>query len=112
MNRDNCIFCQIAGGKFKTEFIYTDEKTVAFRDLNPQAPFHILIIPRDHFDSIKDVRSKELIGHLFFVGNLVAKKRGVEDFRYVINTGEEAGQSVFHLHLHLLGGRSMKWPPG
>lgn len=112
MKTEKCIFCKIAGGEFDTEFLYSDERAVVFRDLNPQAPFHILIIPKEHFRSIKEVKDKELIGHLFSVGNIVAEENGVKDFRYVINTGEDAGQTVFHLHLHLLGGRSMQWPPG
>jgi histidine triad (HIT) family protein len=112
MMSENCIFCRIAEGKFNTEFLYSDEKVVAFRDVNPQAPFHILIIPRDHYNSVKDVKNADLLGHMFSVGNQVARENDIESFRYVINTGEEAGQTVFHLHLHLLGGRAMSWPPG
>lgn len=107
-----CIFCKIVNGEIKSEFLYEDEEVVAFYDVNPQAPVHCLIIPRTHCRSIKEVSDENLVGKLFIVGNEVAKKLGLNNFRYVINTGEEAGQSVFHLHLHLLGGRVMNWPPG
>ena len=109
---NGCVFCQIASGSLNTEFVYEDEQVVAFRDINPQAPHHILIIPRRHYTSIKDMHQEDLIGHLFTAGNKVAEKLGIQSYRYVINTGREAGQSVFHLHLHLLGGRLLYWPPG
>ncbi len=109
---NNCLFCKIANDGHNQNFLFEDERVVAFKDINPQAPFHILIIPRQHYTSIMDVGQEDLIGHLFTVGNMVAKKLGIDSFRYVINTGREAGQSVFHLHLHLLGGRYMGWPPG
>ena len=109
---DNCVFCDIINEGVNRNFLYEDERVVAFRDINPQAPFHILIIPRQHYISIKEVYQEELIGHLFTVGNRLAEELGVDSFRYVINTGREAGQSVFHLHLHLLGGRHLGWPPG
>lgn len=108
----NCVFCDIINEGADRNFLYEDERVVAFRDINPQAPFHILVIPRQHFISIKEVYREELIGHLFTVGNRLAEKFGVDSYRYVINTGSEAGQSVFHLHLHLLGGRHLGWPPG
>lgn len=107
-----CIFCQIASGRIKSEILFEDEQVVAFKDIHPQAPFHVLIIPRAHFISIKEVTDEILIGHLFTVGKKVAEQLGLSDFRLVINTGPRAGQSVFHLHLHLLGGRTMTWPPG
>ncbi len=85
---------------------------MAFKDLSPQAPVHVLIIPKDHYASIKEITDEQLIGHLFTAAKTVAKDLGLTDYRTVINTGAEAGQTVFHLHLHLLGGRAMTWPPG
>lgn len=108
----NCVFCKVAKGEFNTEFLFKDDRIVAFKDLDPQAPTHVLIIPRDHYASIKDVRDETLVGHLFTAAKKVAEKLGIKDYRLVINTGPEAGQSVFHLHIHLLGGRVMGWPPG
>ncbi len=108
----DCAFCQIAAGEFNTEFLFEDDRVVAFKDINPQAPVHVLIIPREHFHSIKEVTDEGLVGHLFTAAKQVAEKLGLRGYRFVINTGREAGQSVFHLHLHLLGGRIMAWPPG
>ena len=108
----DCIFCKIANGATGGDLVHEHDQVVAFRDINPQAPVHIQIIPRGHFASIKEMDDERLMGHLFAVGNSVAKKLGIESFRYVINTGKEAGQAVFHVHLHLLGGRTMTWPPG
>ena len=110
-----CIFCKIANKEIDTKFIFEDEKVVAFRDMNPQAPQHILIIPKKHFANIVEVDDKELAGHIFTeVVPQVAKIVGVEEsgFRLVVNTGKDGGQTVGHLHIHLLGGRKMKWPPG
>ena len=109
---DDCIFCKIANGEFNTEFLFQDERVVAFNDLNPQSPVHVLIIPRNHFESIKEIDDEALVGRLFSAARQVAKDLQIEDFRLVINTGKEAGQTVFHLHIHLLGGRAMNWPPG
>lgn len=109
---DDCLFCKISSGEIPSELLYKDEKVVAFRDINPQGPFHVLIIPRDHYTSIKDVNDESLIGHLFSIGNRIARENNIDNFRYIINTGEEAGQTVFHVHLHLIGGRRMTWPPG
>lgn len=109
---NNCVFCEIAAGKFNTEFLFADDRVVAFKDLNPQAPVHILIIPRRHYESIKEMTDENLVGHLFTAAKEVAEKLGVDSYRFVINTGSQAGQSVFHIHLHLLGGRAMYWPPG
>jgi histidine triad (HIT) family protein len=109
---EDCIFCKIAKGEFNTEFLYSDNEVVAFNDVNPQAPYHVIIIPRSHFGSIKEMDDDRLIGRLFTAGNAVAKQLELDSYRFVINTGKEAGQSVFHVHLHLLGGREMKWPPG
>lgn len=113
MSIDNhCIFCKIASGRMNTPFLYESDDVVAFKDINPQAPVHVLIIPRVHYDSIKSVDNEELTGKLFSAAAKVAEKLGIPDYRLVINTGAKAGQSVFHLHLHLLGGRFFGWPPG
>ncbi len=106
-----CIFCDIAAGRMNADIVFQDETVVAFRDINPQAPIHVLVIPKRHYESIKAV-DETLIGHLVSVANQVAADLGIASFRYVINTGNQAGQTVFHLHLHLLGGRYMAWPPG
>lgn len=111
----DCIFCKIANKEIDTQLIFEDDKVVAFRDMNPQAPQHILIIPKKHFANILEVDDKEIAAHIFVdVVPEIAKIAGVEDsgFRLVINTGKEGGQTVNHLHIHLLGGRNMKWPPG
>ena len=108
----DCIFCKIARGDFNTDFLFEDDRVVAFKDLSPQAPVHVLVIPRKHFDSVKEVEDETLMGHLFTAAKETAKKLGLNEYRFVVNTGPEAGQSVFHLHLHLLGGRAMGWPPG
>jgi histidine triad (HIT) family protein len=107
-----CAFCRIAGSGASANFLFEDDRVVAFKDINPQAPTHVLVIPKDHYESIKDITDEGLIGHLFTAAKEVAKKLGLTDYRLVINTGPQAGQSVFHLHLHLLGGRIMHWPPG
>ncbi len=109
---NDCIFCRIISGEIPSKFLFEDEKVVAFRDADPQGPFHILIIPKTHYTTIKEIEDESLIGHLFTIGNKIAEENKIDDFRYIINTGEEAGQSVFHVHLHLIGGRSMAWPPG
>ncbi len=109
---DNCIFCKIISGEISADLMYEDDRVVVFRDMIPQAPFHILIIPKSHYSSIKDINDESLIGHLFVIGNKIAKEENIDNFRYIINTGEEAGQTVFHLHIHLMGGRAMNWPPG
>jgi len=112
----NCIFCKIAEKNLPSKIVYEDEKSLAFEDINPQAPIHILIIPRKHIPTVLDIseEDRELIGHLVQVANRVARERGIADrgFRLVMNCNSEAGQTVYHLHLHLLGGRPMHWPPG
>ena len=111
----DCIFCKIANKEINSALIYEDESVVAFRDLNPQAPQHILIVPKKHVANITELDDKELAAHIFVdVVPKIAKEVGVADsgFRIVVNTGEEGGQTVNHLHVHLLGGRKMTWPPG
>ncbi|MCR5833228.1 MAG: histidine triad nucleotide-binding protein [Selenomonadaceae bacterium] len=114
---DDCVFCMIADGKIPAQKVYEDEKVIAFKDLSPQAPVHVLIIPKKHIQSVAKLQSedKDLVSHIFVdVAPKLAKDLGVDDggFRLVINTGEDGGQTVNHLHVHLLGGRKMTWPPG
>lgn len=109
-----CIFCQIAQGIAPTERVYADADITAFHDLHPQAPTHILVIPNRHIPSLNAASAEDalLLGRMLLVARQVAAERGVESYRLVLNTGAQAGQSVFHIHLHLLGGRRLTWPPG
>ena len=111
---DDCIFCKIANGEIPTEFVYSDENIVAFKDLNPQAPVHVLVIPKKHFQSGIAVDDPKVWSDLMSGAVKVARKLGLEKdgYRFVINTGEQGGQTVPHLHLHLLAGRNLGWPPG
>jgi histidine triad (HIT) family protein len=109
---ESCIFCKIVGGGIPTPFIYEDEEIVAFRDIQPQAPVHFLVVPRQHVASLNEAQDALLLGRLLLAARKAAEKTGLEQYRLVVNTGAEAGQSVFHLHLHVLGGRTMAWPPG
>ncbi len=108
------IFSQILEGEIPCNEVYSDEYCLAFRDIEPQAPVHILIIPRKPIASLIEAEEKDtdLLGHLLLVAAKVAKQEHLSSWRTIINTGSEAGQTVFHLHLHLLGGRSLQWPPG
>src|SRR5689334_13744254 len=117
MSDTDCLFCRILAGTAAADVVYQDSRCVAIRDVNPQAPTHILIIPRDHMDSLDDASQKDesLLGHLLRISARVANDHGLSEsggYRTVINTGRGAGQSVFHLHLHVMGGREMTWPPG
>jgi histidine triad (HIT) family protein len=116
MAGDDCIFCKIVAGEIPATKIFEDERAVAFRDLNPQAPTHALVIPRAHVASLNEASEADesLLGHLLLVAARVAQAEGHADggYRTVINTGADAGQSVFHIHVHLLGGRRLTWPPG
>ena len=111
-----CIFCRIASREIAADIIYEDEHCVAFRDVNKQAPVHALIVPREHLVNLAEAAAKDrdLLGHLLLTSRKVAEAERVADsgFRVVINSNAEAGQSVDHLHLHVLGGRVMRWPPG
>ena len=111
---NDCLFCKIITGKIPGDFVYQDDRCVVIRDINPQAPTHVLVIPREHLESLDDVGQKDegLAGHLLHVGARVANDFGNEAYRTVINTGAGAGQSVFHLHVHVLAGRALSWPPG
>lgn len=111
-----CIFCGIAEGERPARVCHEDEQCVAFHDIHPQAPVHILVVPRRHIASLNAARAEDeaLLGHLLRVAAQLAGENGIaaSGFRTVINTNAEAGQSVYHLHVHLLGGRGMRWPPG
>lgn len=113
---NGCLFCSIVEGKVKANTVYEDDRIVAFSDIRPQAPVHILLIPRKHIGGVLDIEhgDGDLIGDIFQVAARLARERGIADsgFRVVVNSGADAGQSVFHLHYHLLGGRPMTWPPG
>ena len=113
---DNCLFCKIAEGKIPSKIVYQDEDVVAFEDTNPQAPYHILLIPRRHIASMADLTEEDgtLLARLFMVAAKLAHKLGFDEsgYRFVTNVGPDAGQSVLHLHFHLLGGRKFAWPPG
>ncbi|HLX63166.1 MAG TPA: histidine triad nucleotide-binding protein [Planctomycetota bacterium] len=112
----DCIFCKIGAKQIQSMVVFDDDDLIAFRDINPQAPVHILIIPKKHYTSLNDVEAAEigLIGRMFSAAKSIAKQEKINGsgYRLVMNTGANAGQSVAHLHLHLLGGRVMAWPPG
>lgn len=112
----DCLFCKFARHEIPTQVVYEDEYTFAFRDINPQAPVHILVIPRQHIANLAEVLPEQntLLGHLLWVCAEIARKEGIETggYRVVLNTNRDAGQSVYHLHCHLLGGRHLGWPPG
>ena len=111
---EKTIFSEILKGKIPCDEVYKDEYCLAFRDIQPQAPIHILVIPRKAIPSLREAKETDahLLGHLLLISANLAKKQGLEHWRTVINTGAEAGQTVFHLHVHIIGGRSMSWPPG
>lgn len=110
----DCLFCKIAAGEIPSDRIYEDEQVIVFRDINPRAPTHVLAIPRRHLASAADLTDADgdLLAALFGAMCSVAERAGLTGYRIVTNVGPEAGQSVFHLHFHLLGGRPMSWPPG
>jgi histidine triad (HIT) family protein len=112
----DCLFCSIVEGKIKGEIIYQDDLVLAFKDIRPAAPVHVLIVPRKHIESVSSLQSEDtpVVGAIFLAAAKLAKDLGVAEsgYRVVVNNGADAGQSVFHLHYHLLGGRPMRWPPG
>jgi len=112
----DCLFCKIAAGDMQTDIVREEEDIVAFRDINPQAPTHILIIPRQHIPRVADTDANHqlLLGRLILAANEIAVQEGVAEkgYRLVLNNGDHGGQDVYHIHLHLLGGRQMSWPPG
>ena len=117
MSEQDCLFCKIINGNAAADVVYQDNRCVVIRDINPQAPTHVLVIPREHIESLDDASQKDetLLGHLLRISARIANEHGLSDsggYRAVINNGRGAGQSVFHLHVHVLGGREMTWPPG
>ena len=108
----DCIFCKIANKEIPANLIYEDENVVAFNDLNPQAPVHFLVIPKKHYASLNDIDSKEIFADIFSAVPKIAEKLGIKEYRTVINTGESAGQTVFHIHVHVMAGRNFNWPAG
>jgi histidine triad (HIT) family protein len=111
----DCLFCSIIRGEAKSKKVYEDDRAFAFEDIRPQAPTHVLIVPKRHIIDVKNAKPEDAedIGYLNIVAAKIARERGIEDgYRTVFNVGPRAGQSVFHLHLHLLGGRDLRWPPG
>jgi len=111
-----CIFCRIAAGEIPADIVRETDEAIAFRDINPQAPVHILVIPRRHVSTVNDLAptDRELLGSMVTLARDLARAEGIADdgYRLVVNCGAQAGQTVFHLHLHLLGGRHLAWPPG
>jgi len=112
----DCLFCKIASGEIPTNYVYEDERVVAFNDIDPQAPVHILIIPKDHIASALELcdENADIVSHIFKVAGKIAREKGFdnEGFRVVNNCGRDGGQTVGHLHFHLLAGRYLQWPPG
>ena len=116
MTNEDCLFCRIAAGEVRADIVYQDDLVLAFTDINPKAPTHLLVIPRKHIESAKDLTEEDgpMLGRLFATAAQLARDAGISErgFRLVTNSGAGAGQSVFHIHFHLMGGRQMGWPPG
>ena len=110
----DCLFCRIIAGEIPSAKVHEDELSYAFDDINPGAPMHVLVVPKKHIARANEITGEDeaLFGHLFSVARTVAEQRGLQDYRLVMNNGEGAGQSVFHVHLHVIGGRELHWPPG
>ncbi len=113
---EECLFCKIVKKEIPAEMVYEDKKLIAIKDIHPQAPVHLLVIPKKHISTLLDLseEDKELIGHIYLAANRLAKKKSTAQcgFRIVANCGPDSGQEVFHIHFHLLGGRKLGWPPG
>lgn len=112
----DCLFCKIAAKQIPAKIFYEDDKVLAFRDINPQAPVHFLVIPKQHLATLNDVQEEHaaLVGHMIFSARKLAEAESIADggYRLVMNCNNDGGQTVYHIHLHVLGGRSMHWPPG
>ena len=112
----DCLFCKIQSGEMKAGIVFESDDVVAFEDINPQAPTHVLVIPRKHIPSIDEIEAEdaEVVGKLFLAAKEIARERGLHEkgYRVVMNMGPDAGQVVYHIHLHLVGGRRLSWPPG
>lgn len=113
---DDCLFCKMAKGEIKPDLLYEDDHVLAFKDINPQAPVHFLVIPKQHITTLNDLDDNhaELIGRMYLTARNIARDQGIAEggYRCLINCNADAGQSVWHVHLHVLGGRTMAWPPG
>ena len=113
---EDCLFCKIAAGEMDTDFVYHDDKVVVFEDINPQAPVHLLIVPKKHIPDLNSLEEKEneMIGHIYQVAKKLCSDNNIDEsgYRLVSNCGDHGGQSVYHIHFHLLGGRQLQWPPG
>jgi histidine triad (HIT) family protein len=116
MNQTDCIFCKIIAGEIPSSQVYDDDRVTAFRDINPAAPTHVLIIPKEHIAAVNDLKTDDepLVGHLFTTAKRIAAQEGIAEsgYRLIMNNGPDGGQEVFHLHLHLLGGHRMQYPMG
>jgi len=116
MSEQDCLFCKVLNGDIPADIVYESDSAIAFRDINPQAPTHVLVIPRKHVATINDLdeEDQEIVGSLYLAAKDIARAEGLSDagYRAVMNCNEGAGQSVFHIHLHVLGGRALSWPPG
>jgi histidine triad (HIT) family protein len=111
----DCLFCKLIAGQIPSKKVYEDDRVFAFEDINPQAPTHVLIIPKQHIEGLNKASAEdaEILGYMQLAGAKLARERGIESgYRTVLNVGPGAGQSVFHIHLHLIGGRNLSWPPG
>lgn len=113
---EECIFCKIISKEIPANIVYEDERMIAFSDINPQAPVHILLIPKEHFPSLNEIPEdkKDILSHILLKAKEIAREKEIADrgYRIVLNTARESGQEVLHIHFHLLGGRQMSWPPG
>lgn len=111
---DDCLFCRIVRQEIPATIVLSDDHVVAFRDINPQSPVHVVVVPREHVPSLNEATDPEMLGRLSLAAAEIARREGIAEagYRTVVNTNRAAGQTVFHIHLHLLGGRSMAWPPG
>ena len=116
MNQTDCVFCKIVAGEIPSSQVYADDLVTAFRDINPSAPTHVLIVPNRHIASVNELKTEDesLVGHLFTIAQQIAAQEGIDasGYRLIINSGPDGGQEVFHLHLHLLGGQRMRYPMG
>jgi len=112
----DCLFCKVRDGEIQGDIVFEDDDVLAFNDVNPQAPVHVLIIPKKHISTVNDMSAEDVsvMGKLFSTAKTIASQKAVseEGYRLVVNSNEQAGQSVFHIHMHLLAGRNMTWPPG
>ncbi|ADQ15103.1 histidine triad nucleotide-binding protein [Halanaerobium hydrogeniformans] len=113
---EDCLFCKIATGEMETDFVYSDDRLVVFKDINPQAPVHLLIVPKKHISNLNNLEKENnnLIGHIYQVAKQLAAEKNIAEsgYRIVSNCNDDGGQSVYHIHFHLLGGRKLQWPPG